>query len=45
VQFDSAAATAGDVWQVTAPIDLAGDGLLLLAYAGADPAPQIWRPA
>lgn len=45
VRFGGAAATAGDVWQVTAPIDLAGDGLLLLAYAGGHPAPDIWSPA
>jgi mannose-6-phosphate isomerase len=38
-------ASVGDVWQVTAPVEVTGQGLLLLAYAGADPVRETWRLA
>lgn len=44
VRFDGDAASVGEVWQVTAPVAIAGDAELLLAYTGADPVVGLWRP-
>jgi mannose-6-phosphate isomerase len=43
--FGDGTASVGDVWQVTAPVDVTGQGQLLLAYAGADPVRDTWRRA
>jgi mannose-6-phosphate isomerase len=45
VCFDTQPAGVGDVWQLTTSTVIAGEAELLLAYAGAEPAAELWVPA
>jgi mannose-6-phosphate isomerase len=45
VSVGSEASRPGEVWELTAPTMISGDGQVLLAYAGADHVAVIWSPA